>query len=93
MFLEYLYYNSVLDSGSEISTIILYIVYSSWEKWSVEIHNRYIRRYIPKWTDIRDYSEEYVEEIVIKINNLPRKIHWYRTPEEIYYWKSIKYFD
>ena len=33
--------------------------YSSWEKWSVEVHNRYIRRYIPKWADIRDYLEEY----------------------------------
>lgn len=67
--------------------------YSSWEKWSVEVHNRYIRRYIPKWADIRDYSEEYLEEITKKINNLPRKIHWYRTPEEIFYGKNIRYFS
>jgi len=67
--------------------------YSSWEKWSVEIHNRYIRRYIPKWVDINDYNEKYIETISNKINNLPRKIHWYRTPEEIFYWKNIRYFD
>jgi len=67
--------------------------YSSWEKWSVEIHNRYIRRYIPKWVDINNYNEKYIETISNKINNLPRKIHWYRTPEEIFYWKNIRYFD
>jgi len=67
--------------------------YSSWEKWSVEVHNRYIRRYIPKWADIKDYSKEYIEEIEKIINNLPRKIHWYKTPEEIFCWKIVKYFD
>ncbi len=66
--------------------------YSSWEKWSVEVHNRYIRRYIPKWVDINNYTDEYIENITKKINRLPRKIHWYRTPEEIFYEKTIKYF-
>ncbi len=66
--------------------------YSSREKWSVEVHNRYIRRYIPKWADINDYTDEYIEEITKKINNLPRKILWYRTSEEIFYGKTIKYF-
>ena len=92
------------DNGTEFTDLIdickeLWIKwyrchpYSSWEKWSVEIHNRYIRRYIPKWADIKDYSEEYIETISNKINNLPRKIHWYKTPEEIFYWKNIRYFD
>jgi IS30 family transposase len=92
------------DNGTEFTDLIdickeLWIKwyrchpYSSWEKWSVEIHNRYIRRYIPKWADIKDYNEEYIETISNKINNLPRKIHWYKTPEEIFYWKNIRYFD
>ena len=92
------------DNGTEFTDLIdickeLWIKwyrchpYSSWEKWSVEIHNRYVRRYIPKWADIKDYSKEYIEDISKEINNLPRKIHWYKTPEEIFYWKTIKYFD
>jgi IS30 family transposase len=58
------------DNGTEFTDLIdicreIWIkgyrchAYSSWEKWSVEVHNRYIRRYMPKWTCIRDYSEEY----------------------------------
>jgi len=58
--------------------------YSSWEKWSVEVHNRYIRRYIPKWANINDYTDEKIEKIENKINNLPRKILWYKTPNEVY---------
>jgi len=96
-------YSITTDNGTEFTDLIdickeLWIKwyrchpYSSWEKWTVEVHNRYIRRYIPKWADIKDYTEEYIEEIVNKINNLPRKIHWYKTPEEIFYWKTIKYF-
>ena len=91
------------DNGTEFTDLIdickeLWIKwyrchpYSSWEKWSVEVHNRYIRRYIPKWADIKNYSKEYIESISNKINNLPRKIHWYKTPEEIFYWKTVKYF-
>jgi IS30 family transposase len=92
------------DNGTEFTDLIdickeLWIKwyrchpYSSWEKWSVEVNNGYIRRYIPKWVDIEDYSEEYIEEITRKINNLPRKLLWYKTPEEVYYGKNIKYFD
>ena len=92
------------DNGTEFTDLIdvckeLWIKwyrchpYSSWEKWSVEVHNRYVRRYIPKWADIKDYSKEYIESISKEINNLPSKIHWYKTPEEILYWKTIKYFN
>ena len=58
----------------------------------VEVHNRYIRRYTPKWADINDYTDEELKKITNKINSLPRKIHWYKTPEEIFHWKNIKYF-
>lgn len=67
--------------------------YSSYEKWSVEVHNRLVRRYIKKWEDIWRYSDEYIKEVENKINNLPRKILWYRTPEEVYSWKNIRYFN
>jgi IS30 family transposase len=61
--------------------------YSSWEKWLIELHNRYIRRYIPKWVNIWEYSDEYIANIVDKINNLPRKSLWYKTPNDLY-WKD-----
>ena len=67
--------------------------YSSYEKWSVEVHNRLVRRYIKKWEDIWRYLDEYIKEVEDKINNLPRKILWYRTPEEVYTWKNIRYFN
>jgi len=99
----YKVYSITTDNGTEFTDLIdvcrEYGIkwyrchpYSSWEKWSIEVHNRYIRRYIPKWADISDYTEEYIEEVVNKINNLPREIHWYRTPEEIFTWKTINYF-
>ena len=89
-------YSITTDNGSEFTDLIdicreLWIKwyrchpYSSWEKWSVEVHNRYIRRYIPKWADINDYTDEEIQEIEDKINNLPRKILWYKTPNEVYY--------
>jgi len=75
-----------IDNGTEFTDLIdicreLWIKwyrcypYSSWEKWSVEVHNRYIKRYIPKWTDIRNYDDKYIKQIEVNINNLPRKIH------------------
>ncbi len=96
-------YSITTDNGTEFTDLIdickeLWIKwyrchpYSSWEKWSVEVHNRYIRRYIPKWADINDYTDEELKKITNKINSLPRKIHWYITPEEIFYEKTIKYF-
>ena len=57
--------------------------YSSWQKGGVENANKMIRRYIPKKTNLAKISQEYIDEIVFKINNKPRKILGYRSSLEV----------
>ncbi len=56
---------------------------SSWQKGGVENANKMIRRYIPKGTDISKISDEYVQNIVDRINKKPRKILGYRSALEV----------
>ena len=57
--------------------------YSSWQKGGVENANKMIRRYLPKKTNLAKISQEYIDEIVLKINNKPRKILGYRSSLEV----------
>lgn len=57
--------------------------YHSWEKGGVENTNKLIRQYIPKGSDISQYSYEYIKEIEVKLNNRPRKCLGYKTPLEV----------
>lgn len=57
--------------------------YSSWERGSNENHNRMIRRFIPKGTDISLVSDERIKHIEDWMNNYPRKILGYKTPNEV----------
>ena len=57
--------------------------YSSWQKGSIEHVNGMIRKYIPKGSDISEYSDEYIQMIEIILNNKPRKSLNYKTPKEI----------
>lgn len=57
--------------------------YHSWEKGGVENINKLIRQYIPKGSDISKYSDQYIKEIEIKLNNRPRKSLNYKTPLEV----------
>lgn len=57
--------------------------YSSWQKGGVENANKMIRRYIPKKTNLAKISQEYLNEIILKINNKPRKILGYRSSFEV----------
>ena len=56
----------------------------SWEKGSVENMNGLIRRFVPKKTDIAQLTEEVIQEIENKINNRPKKLLGYQTPEEVF---------
>jgi len=42
-----------------------------------------IRRYIPKKTNLAKISQEYLNEIILKINNKPRKVLGYRSSLEV----------
>jgi IS30 family transposase len=54
--------------------------YSSWERGLNEYTNGLIRQYIPKGTDFKEYSNEFVKRVQHKINSRPRKKLGYHTP-------------
>ena len=56
--------------------------YASCEKGTNERHNVILRYFIPKGTNIDDYSYEYINSSVNWMNNYPRKILDYKTPIE-----------
>ena len=57
--------------------------YSSWQKGGVENAIKMIRRFIPKGSDINDYSDEDVILILDILNSKPRKSLGYKTPKEV----------
>jgi IS30 family transposase len=56
--------------------------YHSWEKGTVENANKYVRRDIPKGSDISRYSKIYIRQIEEKLNRRPLKCLKYLTPKE-----------
>jgi IS30 family transposase len=57
--------------------------YSSWERGTNENTNGLIRRDLPKGTNFNDISLEQLKLIQEKLNNRPRKVIGYRTPNEM----------
>jgi len=57
--------------------------YSAWERGTNENQNRMIRRFVPKGTDISKLSDSDIQRIQEWMNNYPRKILGYRTPNEL----------
>ena len=55
-----------------------------WEKGSVENAIGLIRRYLPKGTDFATISKEQIKQIEDLLNNRPRKVLNYRTPNEVF---------
>ena len=82
------------DNGSEFANlaklesmgIAVYYThpYTSCEKGTNECHNKMLRRFIPKGKSISDYSADDILFFADTINNLPRKILSYHTPEELF---------
>lgn len=56
--------------------------YSAWEKGSVENHNRMMRRFFPKGTDFSKISKKRIAAVQDWMNNYPRKILQWQTPNE-----------
>ena len=73
-------------SGLEAKGIPVYFThpYTSCEKGTNECHNRMLRRFIPKGKSIDDYSADDIMFFADVINNLPRKILSYHTPDELF---------
>ena len=53
-----------------------------WEKGSIENVNGVSRRFLPFNLPADEITSELVNEVMIKLNNLPRKIFGYMTPPE-----------
>jgi IS30 family transposase len=69
---------------SEKRTLVYFAhPYSSWERGTNENQNRMIRRFIPKGTDISKLSHKDIKAIQDWMNNYPRKILGYKTPNEL----------
>lgn len=58
--------------------------YSSWEKGSVENGIGIVRHFIPKGSDLKNYSHARIREIFDTINAIPMKCLQYQTPAEVY---------
>ncbi len=58
--------------------------YSSWERGTNENTNGLIRRFFPKGTDFKKVTEKQLKIVQEKLNNRPRKVLGYKTPNEIF---------
>ena len=54
--------------------------YSPWERGTNENTNGLIRRYFPKKTDFNEITEQQLKKVQEKLNNRPRKVLNYKTP-------------
>jgi IS30 family transposase len=58
--------------------------YSPWQRGLNEYNNKLIRQYLPKKTDFNLISNDYINMIISKLNNRPRKLLDYKTPNEVF---------
>jgi len=58
--------------------------YHSWERGLNENHNGLIRQYLPKGMALDKVTTEEVNLIQDRLNNRPRKLLGYKTPNEVY---------
>lgn len=56
--------------------------YSSWQKGSIENVNKFVRKFIPKGSDLSKYDQEYISMIEKKCNQRFMKCLKYKTPAE-----------
>lgn len=73
---------SILKEGDKRTTIYFAHSYSSWERGTNENHNRMIRRFIYKGLNIDGFTEEEIKKIENWMNNYPRRILGYNTPNQ-----------
>ena len=57
--------------------------YHSWEKGSIENTNKYVRKDIPKSSDISRYSKRFIQKLEDKLNRRYMKVLRYKTPQEM----------
>jgi transposase, IS30 family len=73
---------SVLEAGQKRTTVYFAHSYSSWERGTNENQNRMIRRFVPKGYNIGGFSDEEIKAVEDWMNNYPRRILGYNTPNQ-----------
>jgi len=74
---------SVLEKNKRRTTTYFAHAYSSWERGSNENANRIIRRFIPKGSNIADFSKKEIKRVEKWMNNYPRKKLGYKTAKQM----------
>lgn len=59
--------------------------YSSWQRGTVENTNGLVRQYFPKKTPFEAVSDLDLQLVAHRLNNRPRKVLGFRTPNEVFY--------
>jgi IS30 family transposase len=57
--------------------------YHSWEKGSVEQINGLLRMYLPRKTNLKNITQQDLDDIAYELNTRPRKCLGYKTPYEV----------
>lgn len=83
-FLDHVGITQSIRHEGQRTTLFYCHSYCSWEKGTVENLNRFIRRHIPKGTDISLFDPAAIKAIQDWINQYPRKIHGYSNAQEVF---------
>lgn len=57
--------------------------YHSWEKGTIESTNKYVRKDIPKGSNISRYSKRFIQRLEEKLNRRYMRVLHYKTPQEM----------
>ncbi|MDO4224309.1 MAG: IS30 family transposase [Bergeyella zoohelcum] len=58
--------------------------YSSWQRGLNEYTNKLIRQYLPKKSNLKNFDNQYIKDITIRLNNRPRKKLNFDTPQNVF---------
>ena len=76
-------YHDQISKALEAETYFAH-PYHSWERGLNENHNGLIRQYLPKSMRLDKVTQEEIANIQRRLNQRPRKLLGFKTPEEVY---------